>query len=92
MKTGIELIAIERQEQIEKHGWTSEYDNAHENEELIRAAIYALDPCMDNFRQLDLGWGSFVSRIDNKDNRVDQLKVAGALIAAEIDRLQNQTT
>ena len=87
MKTGIELIAVERQEQIEKHGWTYDHDNCHENEELIRAAIYALDPCMDNFKQLDLGWGSFVSKIDNKDNRVDQLKVAGALIAAEIDRI-----
>ena len=90
MKTGIELIATERQEQINKHGWTSEHDKSHENEELVRAAIYALDPCMDHFKQLDLGWGSFVSRIDNKDSRVDQLKVAGALIAAEIDRINNK--
>ena len=90
MKTGIELITDERQEQIEKHGWTSDHDKCHENEELVRAAIYALDPCMANFRQIDIGWGGFVSRIDNKDNRVDQLKVAEALIAAEIDRINNK--
>ena len=88
MKTGIELIAIERQEQIEKHKWTSEHDSCHENEELVRAAIYALDPCMDNFKQLDIGWAHFVTKIDNKKSRIDQLKVAGALIAAEIDRIQ----
>lgn len=88
MKTGIELIAIERQEQIEKHGWSYEHDKSHENEELIRAAIYALDPCMNNFRQLDIEWAHFVTNIDNKKNRIDQLKVAGALIAAEIDRIQ----
>jgi hypothetical protein len=88
MKTGIELIAQERQEQLEKHGWTSKHDSAHENEELISAAIYALDPCMENFKYLDVEWAHFVSKIDDK-NRVDQLKIAGALIAAEIDRLQS---
>lgn len=30
MKNGIELIAQERQEQLEKHGWTLEDDTNHE--------------------------------------------------------------
>ncbi len=90
-KTGIELIAQERQERLEKHGWTDKHDSTHENEELVRAAIYALDPCMDNLKQLDIGWAHFVSKIDDKKNRIDQLKVAGALIAAEIDRINSQT-
>ncbi|WP_373400076.1 hypothetical protein V8V91_10940 [Algoriphagus halophilus] len=43
MKTGIELIAEERQRQIEKEGWTSEHDAKHKNGELAHAAAtYAM--------------------------------------------------
>lgn len=88
MKTGIELIAEERKEQIEKHGWTAEHDATHYCEEIIDAAEYAIRPNKDNGDKC--GWISFQLKIVKK-NRIDQLKVAGALIAAEIDRLQSIT-
>lgn len=44
MKTGIELIAEERQRQIEKEGWTPEHDILeHRHGQLVDAAVsYAL--------------------------------------------------
>lgn len=84
--TGIELIAQERYEQINKHGF-NESDKDYDEEELIQAAIYALNPMIYTWPN---GWGShFGMKILEKD-RVGQLKVAGALIAAEIDRIQNK--
>lgn len=86
MKTGIELIAEERQEQIEKHGWDLRNDSDYKDEELLKAALF----CIDQKRfEWPFGWiVNFRSKIIRK-SRVDQLKVAGALIAAEIDRLNN---
>jgi len=92
-KTGIELIAQERAEQIEKHGWNSEHDSQHRHGELaIQAAVlaalhtdaYVVDP--DN----QFGSGDDPWRLEEKlqHDQIHCLKVAGALIAAEIDRLQ----
>lgn len=39
MKSGIELMAEERQRQIEKEGYNSEHDDLHTDGELVRAAI-----------------------------------------------------
>ena len=84
--TGVELIAQERKEQIEKHGFDVNNDKDYSNGELIQAAKYCID-------SVDTEWpGSwevhFAIKIADKD-RVGQLKVAGAFIAAEIDRIQN---
>jgi hypothetical protein len=88
MKTGIELIAEERREQIEKHGFSLELDaEYYKNNELIEAAHFALQPNHPGTRWPDVWDITFAEKIKNK-NRVGQLKVAGALIAAEIDRLQ----
>jgi len=97
---GVKLIADERQRQIEKEGWTSEHDKQHENGELaLAAACYAIP---DNKRSWISGAISKVkSDVINKfwpwgltwwkptpDNRIRELTKAGALIAAEIDRLR----
>lgn len=89
MKTGIELIAIERQEQIEKHGWSLENDQCYSDGELIQACQYAL--CDDPRFQYVFGWPSgwdnhYKEKIWIK-TRLERLIVAGALICAEIDRL-----
>jgi len=89
-KTGIELISIERAEQIEKHGRTVELDMVeNENYELSYAA-HTL--CMFEkarlFYRAPNGWNrDFWQRILKKSYK-DRLIIAGALIAAEIDRLQ----
>lgn len=100
MKTGIELIAEERQRQIEKEGWTSEHDATHQQGELAdAAACYALTD--DALIDMDYSWGNdmylrlwpfdlkWLKR--DKNNRIRDLQKAGALIAAEIDRLQLKT-
>jgi hypothetical protein len=81
---GIELIATERQRQIDAEGWTLEHDDEHIFGELAkRAAALAVSHTdaivMDDGERV-LPW---------KEHRHPRnLVIAGALIAAEIDRLQ----
>jgi hypothetical protein len=88
MKTGIELIAEERQRQIKKLGWTAKHDDGHDQEELARVgALYALPKRYREYYNIypktwDFCWWQ------PEENRVRELAKAGALIAAEIDRLQ----
>ncbi len=44
MKTGIELIAQERQRQVSEEGWTAEHDDGHTDQELARAASCYANP------------------------------------------------
>lgn len=85
MKTGIELIADERREQIEKHGWDTNHDSNYENEELLKAALFCID--QKRFEWPWLWISKFRDKILNK-SRIEQLTVSAALIAAEIERLQ----
>ena len=98
--TGIELIAAERERQIKEEGWTAEHDEQHEEDELAWAAVYYAMPkplafhcprvgrCeIHPFAVFPQNWNSHWAKRDEKD-RIRQLVVAGALIAAEIDRIQ----
>ena len=96
--SGAELIALERQRQIEKENWTPSHDDGHDMGELaIAAAVYAtfdtdasvnyaLD-CED--ADIPSGWPWGRNWWKPKDE-ISNLVRAGALIAAEIDRLQRQ--
>lgn len=97
MKTGIELIAEERKRQIEMEGWTKEHDAEHTYGELADAAAsYAMTPDMRaNITAVCMEmaglpptwpWDSQYWK-PSPENRVKELVKAGALIAAEIDRL-----
>jgi len=91
MKSGIELITEERQRQIDVEGWTPEHDAEHSNNELSKAAIvYASDSqARENSNIIDWLWPwERAWWKPTPDNRVKELVKAGALIAAEIDRLQ----
>ena len=118
--SGADLIAAERQRQIEKEGWTPQHDDEHTDGSLALAAVcYAtpvrlyekrdhalgfdlVDPWPDSWHpQWDKrrGYGS-CRKISgnvhpspttyNKAERIDLLVKAGALISAEIDRLQRR--
>jgi|SRR5690625_1904110 len=94
MKTGIELIAEERERQIEVEGWTPEQDYRHNRQELARAAAcYAVPPrrreVYEEGEPYDWPWDG-VSWKPVPDDRIRELQKAGALIAAEIDRLQRK--
>jgi hypothetical protein len=91
---GVLRIGLERQRQIEKEGWTKRHDSNHHNGELATAgAVYAM-PIQTRITSIwpwDYSWykpyhpqGCFV---EDARGRVRELEKAGALIAAEIDRL-----
>lgn len=103
MTTGIELIAEERKRQIEIEGWTAEHDKIHSQGEIAHAAAcYALPDHLHPLSvESGMITGVFLtvkrhafwpwSRSwwkPTPHNRIKELAKAGALIAAEIDRIQ----
>ena len=96
MKTGSELIAIERKRQIEEEGWTPKHDNMHRGHELCYAAaayiLTIIEPDGDHYKLWPWDMRYFKPTVkkfeSNEDNEIRQMVKAGALIAAEIDRLQ----
>ena len=99
MTTGIELINKERQRQINEEGWSKLHDMQHVYGELANAAAtYAMEPeCREALTRLvydceldkipptwpwDAKWYK-----PTPNDRIRELVKAGALIAAEIDRL-----
>jgi hypothetical protein len=87
--TGIELIAIERKEQIEKHGWDLTRDEDYKSGELVQAAIFCLNPTNSVLWPWhDNGIGThFYHKILGKTDQ-QRIVIAGAFCAAELDRLQ----
>lgn len=83
-KTGIELIAQERQEQIEKHGYTQDHDTQYTENELVDFATALLQNNIGYYP-----WNPTLWVHVKRKTRLDQLAIAGALIAAEIDRLNS---
>lgn len=81
MKTGNELISDERATH-EAKGWTAAHDDAHKNGELALNAAQMIFGYEDR-------WG-LTNKTFEEGGRIRQLVVAGALIAAEIDRLQRK--
>lgn len=95
-QTGVELIAAERQRQMEQEGWTPEHDDQHSEGELSCAgylyAMIASAQCRWENTQIEFGvpvsWPWNPCWWKPSDDPVRNLVKAGALIAAEIDRLQ----
>lgn len=85
MRTGIELIAEERRRQIAIEGWTPEHDDKHKGGELSTAAACYSAPHIDEL----VSWWPWNKKWwkPTPEDRVRELAKAGALIAAEIDRL-----
>lgn len=96
MKTGVEIIAEERKRQIEEVGFTLDHDIQYQHGQLsTAAACYALP----STNQILSTYGLFVSMKrwmlwplakewwKPSNDRIRELAKAGALIAAEIDRL-----
>lgn len=77
---GVDLIAAERQRQVEAEGWTPEHDDTHDREELTLAALTYLT-------RSPWPWDDGKPRLGPR-RTIDDLVKAGALIAAEIDRRQ----
>lgn len=87
---GAQLIAVERQRQTDVEGWTPEHDNEHELGELATAAAcYALPDIYEEWWPWAPTWWKPSGEYEGA-GRIRDLVKAGALIAAEIDRLQRE--
>jgi hypothetical protein len=82
---GSQLIAAERQRQIEIEGWSSRHDEAHARGEILCAAMCYLTAS-------PVGWPWEVCWWKPSSDRIRNLAKAGALIAAEIDRISRIRT
>lgn len=93
--TGIELIAKERQEQIHKHSKTIESDVANNKAYQLTeaAAVLSTEKFRSSKQRFSLmpdDWDDEISLKMCRKSRKERLIIAGALIAAEIDRLQHE--
>jgi hypothetical protein len=86
--SGAEMIADERQRQVQQEGWTPEHDDEHDEGEMaISAAAYALRHTHKKPIAVDLECEGSCFPLKPKDP-IRNLVRAGALIAAAIDRIQ----
>ena len=98
--TGVELIAAERQRQIDVEGWSSEHDDEHDQGEMIDAGIcYAgMAACLvsDNYSDVEAReilletWPWDMEWWKPSDDTIRNLVKSAALLASEIDRLQRK--
>src|SRR5690606_34959468 len=85
-------VLAERRRQIEIEGWTSEHDDGHVNDEIAAmACFYAMPPGARKWSAgafgeviIPEGW------VAKEGDRRSELVKAGALILAEIERLDRQ--
>lgn len=91
MASVVSLVAAERARQIAKEGWTPEHDDEHSNGALALAASCYAEPHAEREIILDRPAKWPWAREDWKptpNDRIRELVKAGALIVAEIERLQ----
>lgn len=88
VKTGVDLITEERARQVSEEGWTPAHDDEHVEDELAMAALcYAYPSAYTGGVPIMWPWDK---KWWKPKGRVIDLVRAGALIAAEIDRLQRR--
>ena len=85
--TALDLIAQEREKQISK-GYTVGHDaKEYPNSELVDIATSLI---YNNWHQVPEGWSKDYWKILCSRPYKDRLRIAGALIAAELDRVINE--
>jgi len=101
MKTGVELIAIERKRQIEELGFDYTNDSLYKDDQLAQAAAtYAMPKrirdmyasyltASDTWIPRWWPW-SFKYWKPTPEDRIKELTKAGALLAAQIDWINNE--
>lgn len=101
--SAVELITAERERQKTQEGWTADHDDRHKLGELgDAAACYAMSERHRSrviwdatIRRLvwpwtEMWWKPTPPTVERNGNRIRDLVKAGALIVAEIERLQRQ--
>lgn len=88
---GTEQIRIERLRQIEQEGWTPELDDQYLSGQIRKASLCYLLSCDEPFAEaLVHTWPWEAKTFKPTTSIVRNLEKAGALIAAEIDRLKRR--
>lgn len=88
---GVNIIADERRRQVLQEGYSIQNDTQYKDDELVKAAISYL---LCNIYGIKSGlwpWDDRFWKPVGSKNSVSNLKKAGALIAAEIDRIKEIT-
>jgi hypothetical protein len=89
MKTGIKLISDERKEQLEKHNRSLQEDyECNDRNQLAVAATWLIEGGIDMQQRTPSEWDEDIWLKMVRKSYKERLIIAGALIAAEIDRLQ----
>lgn len=95
--TGAELIAAERQRGIDQEGFDAAHDDRHGRGQLTLAAVAYAHAELEQVRRLDFDmervrrfYWPWESSFWKPKDPVRNLVIAGALLAAEIDRLQRK--
>lgn len=91
---GIELIKRERERQITEKGYDAPHDDEHDDQSLAKAAVCYAIPNRSAAQAVTF-WPWANAPVTNhnihnprgRESRINELAKAGALIAAEIDRL-----
>lgn len=84
---GHQLIAAERRRQVRSEHWLAYHDDRHKNQELAKAASRYIRA--NTSPDVSLGeWPWEESWFKPSPDAIRNLVKAGALLAAEIDRLQ----
>lgn len=87
MKTGVDLIQQEREEQFTKHKRTIDTDVLQNNRgQLGTAASLLAQPTRPHQHECPLGWYPGLWQHMRIKPYFERLQIAGALIAAELDR------
>lgn len=90
--TGVEMIQAERARQITEERWSAEHDDTHADDEMSRAACCYAKPGPKRADHIPEPWpwgaAAWKPNGSSTEGRIRDLTKAGALIAAEIDRLQ----
>ena len=84
MTEGARRIVRERDRQLAEEGWTAEHDAHWEHGEIARAAACYAWPIPATLKRWPWDWKWWKP---SPHDRIRELEKAGALIAAEIDRL-----
>ena len=96
--TGVELIKEERKKQISKYGYDAKHDLGYKDKQLVYAAIAYLfcaieekagDVIIEETSKMP-NFFPFDAKFFKDEGKIENLKKAGAFIAAELDRLQEE--
>ncbi len=82
---GCQAFCLERHEQINEHGYNDCVDEWHTHNELIKGALFCINP---NQFEFPFNWSNKAREKILSKNNLDRLRVAGAFLAAEYDRIK----